>query len=79
MKHCVFCHQELENDAVFCTNCGKRQPENAKVQDEGSFSKTEIIRNKGSPRTEITRNRNSSRIEIIRNRESLKTDIRENR
>ena len=38
MKHCVFCHQELENDAVFCTNCGKRQPENAKVQDEGSSS-----------------------------------------
>ena len=31
MKHCVFCHQELENDAVFCTNCGKRQPENAKA------------------------------------------------
>lgn len=27
MKYCVFCHQELEDDAVFCINCGKKQPE----------------------------------------------------
>lgn len=31
MKYCVFCHQELEDDAVFCINCGKKQPEQADV------------------------------------------------
>lgn len=25
MKHCIFCHQQLEDDAVFCINCGKKQ------------------------------------------------------
>ena len=36
MKQCVFCQQVLEDDAVFCTNCGKKQPENKNISPENT-------------------------------------------